>query len=170
MSHSCNPADRQASPRIFIESDQSHPLERSGQTFHGHCHCPTALLILFSRYQARADGVSLGTNRDRRLRHPALPEVWDPESGLDWTEASLLRHIRILIPLRFGRTAAPIIVAIISSKKGPGPSRWRPPSTCICTCTRAYLDSSLRWHISVSSCQEKLISPRRSSLRLPSPE
>lgn len=47
MSHSCNQADRQASPRISIESDQSHPLERPGQTSRGHCHYPTALLISF---------------------------------------------------------------------------------------------------------------------------
>lgn len=120
MSHGCNQADRQASPRIS-SNRTSHSLSLSRDP---DGHNPRTLSLHYSvaylstQYQSRACGVSLGTNRDRRLRHPALPEVWDPESGLDWTEASLLRHIRILIPFRLGSLAALVIVAIISSKKG----------------------------------------------------
>lgn len=97
MSHGHNQADRQASPRISPENPGAHPTDVA---------IPLAQRCLpthpFTRSQSRARGVSLGTNRDRRLRHPAVPEVWDPESGLDWADASLLRHTRILIPFRFG--------------------------------------------------------------------
>lgn len=49
MSHSCNQADRQASPRIS-SNQTSHNLSRGpGQTFHGHCDYTTALAYLFSR-------------------------------------------------------------------------------------------------------------------------
>lgn len=95
MSHSCNQADRQASPRIS-SNQTSHTLSRGpDRHFTDIVITPRCCLSVFQHCHSRADGVSLGTNRDRRLRHPALPEVWDPESGLDWTEASLLRHTDI---------------------------------------------------------------------------
>lgn len=162
MSHSCNQADRQASPRISSSNQTSHNLSRGpGQTFHGHCDYTTALAYLFSvairRDTSPAQAVfhSAPTETDGSVIRPSRRSG---TQSLAWTGLRPASYdIRILIPFRFGSSAAPVIAAIISSKKGRGPSRWRFAfHLASASALELILTAALRWHTSVSSMSRKL--------------
>lgn len=134
MSYGNNQADRQASPRIpssqticslLIDLSTRQKTRTDTPRTSSPRYSVACLTYLHSPSPAHAVFHSAPTDTDGSVIRPSR-RSGTPESGLDWTEASLLRRIRILIPFRFGSLAALVIVAITNKlQKGPGPSsRW----------------------------------------------